>query len=143
VSKLLVPLDGSPSALRALEHAIARASADPGSSIQLVTAHERIVSHPEIGVVYHSFEERLARQRDESAAILAAGERMLKEAGLPHTTEVLTGPVARSIVERAEALACDGIVMGTRGMGAAANLVLGSVSTQVVHGARVPVTLVK
>ncbi len=37
----------------------------------------------------------------------------------------------------------DVIVMGTRGMGALANLALGSTATKVVHLAEVPVTLVK
>ncbi|MFN5167526.1 MAG: universal stress protein [Pseudomonadota bacterium] len=37
----------------------------------------------------------------------------------------------------------DGIVMGSRGMGALGNLAFGSVATKVVHLADVPVTLVK
>jgi nucleotide-binding universal stress UspA family protein len=35
------------------------------------------------------------------------------------------------------------IVMGTRGMGGVAGLVLGSVATKVVHLSKVPVMLVK
>ena len=47
------------------------------------------------------------------------------------------------IVKRPEELNCDGIVMGTRGMGAIGNLVMGSVATKVVHLTKLPVTLVK
>lgn len=38
---------------------------------------------------------------------------------------------------------CDAIVMGTRGMGLVAGLVLGSVAQKVVHLAPMPVTVVK
>jgi nucleotide-binding universal stress UspA family protein len=143
VSKLLVPVDGSEPALRALEHAIARTRANAGGSVHLVTAHEAIVPYPDIGIVYHPYEQRVALQRKESEAILQAGERRLKAAGVPYTSEVLTGPVAGAIAARADALGCEEIVMGTRGRGPAGSLVLGSVSAAVVHAARVPVTLVK
>jgi len=38
---------------------------------------------------------------------------------------------------------CDAIIMGTRGMGSLANLVIGSVTTKVIHLVEVPVTLIK
>jgi nucleotide-binding universal stress UspA family protein len=40
-------------------------------------------------------------------------------------------------------MVCDGIVMGTRGMSAVGNLVMGSVATKVIHLTKLPVTLVK
>jgi nucleotide-binding universal stress UspA family protein len=141
--KVLVPFDGSGSALHALRHAIGLALDRPPLVIHLVHAHEELVDYPEVGVVYVTRERRLAQQRAESEEILAIGERLLQEAGVPHTTEILTGPVGPTIAQRADALGCDGIVMGTRGLGAAGNLVLGSVATKVVHAAHVPVTLVK
>ena len=75
--------------------------------------------------------------------IRESGEKLLKEAGVPYATEILRGPIASTIAERADALGCDGIVMGTRGMTALKNLVLGSVATKVVHASQLPVTLVK
>ena len=56
---------------------------------------------------------------------------------------MLIGPVAETIARTALGQNCDGIVMGTRGLGAAAGALLGSVASQVVHLADVPVTLVK
>jgi nucleotide-binding universal stress UspA family protein len=47
------------------------------------------------------------------------------------------------IAMRAQELGCNGIVMGTCGAGAMANLVFGSVACKVVHLFKVPVTLVK
>ena len=68
---------------------------------------------------------------------------VLQLAGLRYTAESLFGPVAETLVRRADELGCTGIVMGTRGMGAVGNLLLGSVATKVVHLTRLPVTLVK
>ncbi|MDP1535845.1 MAG: universal stress protein, partial [Burkholderiales bacterium] len=64
-------------------------------------------------------------------------------ARVPHETHVVRGPVAETIVRHARSLRCGEIVMGTRGMGDVARLVLGSVATRVVRLSRVPVTLVK
>lgn len=57
--------------------------------------------------------------------------------------QVLIGPVAETIARIALEQNCDGIVMGTRGLGAVAGALLGSVASQVVHLSDVPVTLVK
>jgi nucleotide-binding universal stress UspA family protein len=51
--------------------------------------------------------------------------------------------VAQTIAKHADELGCDGIVMGSHGRGAMGSLVLGSVSTKVIHWTKVPVTLVK
>jgi len=51
--------------------------------------------------------------------------------------------VAETIAEFAVSCGCDQIVMGTRGMGSLEGLLLGSITTKVLHLVRVPVTLVK
>jgi nucleotide-binding universal stress UspA family protein len=56
---------------------------------------------------------------------------------------MLEGDPADVIARRAQELGCDAIVMGSRGMGRIANLVIGSVATKVVHLTALPVTLVK
>ena len=45
--------------------------------------------------------------------------------------------------EHADQLGCDGIVMGSHGMGGVLGVLLGSTAQRVVHLANVPVTLVK
>ena len=55
------------------------------------------------------------------------------------TTEVVFGPIASTIVERATAIGASLIVMGTHGRGAVAHLLMGSVAERVLRTAHCPV----
>jgi nucleotide-binding universal stress UspA family protein len=140
--KLLVPFDGSGSALRALQYAISLARENGPIEIHVVTAHAEPEHYGEIAV-YVSGEKMADLQRRNSEACLEVAERLLKEAAVPYQKEILIGDLAQVIARRADELGSDGIVMGTRGMAALSGLLMGSVATKVVHVANVPVTLVK
>jgi nucleotide-binding universal stress UspA family protein len=62
---------------------------------------------------------------------------------VPCTSAILVGYVAQSIARHADEAGCDAIVMGTRGMSAIGNLLMGSIATKVIHLTKLPVTLVK
>lgn len=141
MTKLLVPVDGSENAMRALRHAIALVKPN-GGSIHVVTAHEEPIIFGEVAV-YVSREKIAELQRKQSEGPLSRAVQALEGAGVAHSREILEGPIAQTIARRADDLGCDGIVMGTRGMTALGGLLLGSVATKVVHAANVPVTLVK
>lgn len=88
--------------------------------------------------------EKLERiLKEHSEGVLLPAIEAATAAGVKFTSEILTGVISKVIVERAESLPCDAIVMGTRGMGAIGNLVLGSIATKVSHLTKLPVTLVK
>lgn len=140
--KLLVPVDGSENATRALRHAIALARSIPSSSIHVVTAHEEPIVFGEVAV-YVSREKIAELQRKQSEGPLSMAVQILESAGVAHSREILEGPIAQTIVRRAEELQCDGIVMGTRGLTALGGLLMGSVATRVIHASSIPVTLVK
>ena len=55
------------------------------------------------------------------------------------TTDVVFGPIAQTIVERASQIGADLIVMGTHGRGGVAHLLMGSVAERVVRTAECPV----
>lgn len=140
--KWLVPVDGSENSMRALRHAISFAKTNGPISIHVVTAHEEPIVFGEVAV-YVSREKIAELQRRQCEGPLATAVAALEAAGVAHTKEILEGPIAATIAKRADELACDGIVMGTRGMSAIGGLLLGSTATKVVHAANVPVTLVK
>lgn len=140
--KLLVPFDGSESALRALQHAIKLAKQSPPAALHVVHAHEEPLLYGEIAV-YVPKEKMADLQRKHSDDLLGAAVALLKNSGVAYETEILVGPIGDAIANRADALGCEGIVLGTRGLSAIGNLLMGSVATKIIHLAKVPVTLVK
>ena len=140
--KLLVAIDSSENALRALGHAISMAKAGCDIELVLVNAHEPPIVYGEIQV-YLTEERAREMLQQHSEALMKPAAELARNAGVKHTTEIRIGDVAQEIARAAEEHGCDGIVMGTRGMGAVGNLLMGSVATKVIHLAKVPVTLVK
>jgi len=140
--KILVPVDGSENALRALSYALKLAEENRAIGLHLLTVHQEPIIYGEIQV-YVSREKMEELQRNHSMDILQPAVDAAKAAGVSYTSEILVGDTASMIVKRADELNCDGIVMGTRGMSAVGNLVMGSVATKVVHLTKLPVTLIK
>lgn len=64
-------------------------------------------------------------------------------AGVDVHTEILFGPAAEEIINVAEVRHCDLIVIGLRGEGKLAGLVLGSQSQKVINHAHCPVLVVR
>ena len=138
---LLVPVDGSKNALRAVRYAAAQSKHCP------VTLHLVNVEPPfdDYGMVraYITRRQHEAAVKKRAAGILA---RAIPHARLPRVrcrAHAVIGVPPAVISNLARRLRCDSIVMGTRGMTALGNLLLGSVANKVVHLADVPVTLVK
>jgi nucleotide-binding universal stress UspA family protein len=140
--KLLVPVDGSDNAIRALEHAIRLAKEIGKTELVLVYAHEPPIIYGEIAV-YLSEDKAREIQQAHSENILRPAIEKARTSGVSFTSQILIGDIAESIVSSAESSGCDGIVMGTRGMSAIGNLFLGSIATKVIHLTKLTVTLVK
>ena len=139
--KMLVAVDGSEHAQRTLEKAAELASEMHAAEVHILNVQDEPTVYGEVAL--YLTEER-ARQlvKEAGQRIVDAAAARLRGAGVGVNTEVAIGDVAPTIAARAGELGCNLIVMGTRGMGAVANLVLGSVATKVVHLAQTPVMLV-
>ncbi len=138
--KILVPIDGSKNALRAVAHAAALVRGHPKGIIHLVNVQPALP-----GAVTTFVGKGMVDRfhREEAAKALAAAQRLLDKAGVAYKAHVGIGAPGAAIATFVEKLDCDQVVMGTRGLGAALGLVLGSVANAVVYRVRVPVTLVK
>jgi nucleotide-binding universal stress UspA family protein len=136
MTKVLVPFDGSECAVRALRHAMAHAT-----EIHVVNVQQKADAP---ALLLHMTQDDIDKaQHEHGRSMLTEAIRRLDESKLAYRTHVLIGDPATKIVRVAKSERVDGIVMGTRGMGALGNLALGSTATKVVHLAEVPVTLVK
>ena len=81
--------------------------------------------------------------RDESDRAIKSASMMLDRADIPYTKNIEIGKIAESIVSYASENKFDQIIMGTRGLGAISNLLIGSVASKVIAMTKLPVTLVK
>ena len=140
MKSLLVSVDGSPNADRAVAFAIRMAQAVQGMKVILLNVQEQLERWYAHGLASDSSREHLKQQGQAQAA---AARKLLDESGCPYEFLIVFGKPAETIVQVARDHGCSGIVMGTRGLGAVAGAVLGSVSEKVIHLADVPVTLIK
>jgi len=107
-----------------------------------VTVHLPVPRLPRMGMVVGKSQIQRYYE-EEGEAALAAAKKKLDAAGIGYRASVLVGQVAQTIVEHAVKARCDLIVVGTRGHGAAASLLLGSTATKVLHLSKVPVLLAR
>jgi len=143
MKRVLLPIDGSECALRAVALVVAKRAcyANPEDleihlvNVQAPLSHDisRFASHEQIADFH----------REESARLMHEACQLLEEAGVPYTGHHLIGPVAESIIGLADKLHCDQLVMGTHGRGALKELLMGSITIKVLHLSSLPVLLVK
>ena len=74
---------------------------------------------------------------------LAGARVLVEQAGLPMHLHVGVGDAGEIALGFARRLDCQQIVMGMRGLGSVAGMLMGSVARHVVAGSDVPVTLVR
>ena len=132
---ILVAIDGSPSAVAALDEAIQLARRD-GARLVLISVAAplrwRLSAPPYAPYPSEDELERAARAVANRAEALVAAD-------VPVCTVVRSGPAAAAIVARAEEGGHDLVVVGSRGRGFLRALVLGSVSREVAARSPVPV----
>jgi nucleotide-binding universal stress UspA family protein len=141
MKKLLLPVDGSPSSRRAAEFAVRLAGGREGARILLLNVQSPVMAWE---ISPHVTAEMVNRIHEKAGREAIKGAReAIEAAGVPWEEHLLVGDPAEIIARVAKDEGADGIVMGTRGLGAVKSLVMGSVATKVVHLVDVPVTLVK
>jgi nucleotide-binding universal stress UspA family protein len=142
MKKILIPVDGSDNSLRAVRFVIGQMADAPAA----MEAHLLNVQPPVITGDVKMFvgqEAINAYYHDEAIKALGPARAAFDAAQIPYVYHIGIGHVAETIAAYAREKECTQIVMGARGLGSLAGLLLGSVTAKVVHLAEVPVTLVK
>jgi nucleotide-binding universal stress UspA family protein len=135
---ILLATDGSSHAEKALEYARDLALRED-AQVTVVHAFEPVPTH--LGEPWGT--RTIAQHVAVGQAVAGEAAEQLREAGVDVIVEVLEGPPAEAILRVADVRQADLIVMGTRGHGELASLLLGSVSHRVLAHADVPVMVVK
>ncbi|MCK7593037.1 universal stress protein [Pseudomarimonas salicorniae] len=139
--KLLVALDLSGSSAQVLEVAKGMARATAAS---LWLLH---VAEPEPDFVGYEAGPQVVRDQVAEAhrrdhGQIQAHARALRDEGMEVTALQIQGSIAQAILDEAERLAVDLIIMGTHGHGAVFDLIVGSTSQAVLRSSALPVLLV-
>ena len=140
--KVLIPVDGSASANRAVEHVIASVAwLKEVPQIHLLNVQWKLAS----GNVKLFIDQDTINDyyREQGMAALAEARARLDAAGLAYSYHVAVGTPAEAIVQAAQEQHVDQIVISAHGQNTLSSMLLGSVASKVAHLAPVPVLLVK
>lgn len=141
--RLLVATDGSEAAERAVEYAARRCKRDDAELLIV-----NVISHGLPETVVHAFTPAQRTWLNDllmslSAKTLTEARDRALQAGAPKVLiESRSGEVAQGIIDVASDQHVDAIIVGKRGAGRVAGLLLGSVSQKLVSLAPLPVTVI-
>ena len=143
--RILVPVDGSPTANAGLREAIALARAQDAELqlVHVVDQHSLVMMGGE--AIVH-MDEMMAGLTRAGQAVLRKAKALADRSGVKASTvllETLTGPAADPIVKQAKKWRADVMVVGTHGRRVIRRLVMGSDAEQIVRSSAVPVLLVR
>jgi nucleotide-binding universal stress UspA family protein len=136
---ILLAVDGSEHSLRSAKEAGDLARAMKSDILRIVVAFDSIP--PYLGEP-NMQQAITARMKEANAILQKAQDAVGKIPGEIHT-ELIEGPAAEAIINVAKTRGSTVIVMGSRGMSAIAELVLGSTSHKVVSHAPCPVLIIR
>ncbi|MBI3140290.1 MAG: universal stress protein [Rhodocyclales bacterium] len=139
--RVVVPVDGSRDAERAVRHVIGHLAAEGPIEVHLVNVQEPICAWQ---VKKFLLPEEIARwQRMRAEDALAPARALLDQAGLSHRTHMAIGSPADTILRYAEKMRCGRIVVGVSGDGRFRRLLFPGLAARLVRKSSIPVILIR
>ena len=142
-SNILVGIDGSPFADKALKYAVNLAKTYRAKLIVIHVVVRRFyaVAPSEAGVLATTI--YVKEVEAEGKEIISKAESYVKAEGIAHECKLLHGVPAEEILKSAQSERVDLIVLGSRGLTEVRAFLLGSVSDKVSHHAKCATLIVK
>jgi len=139
ILKVLVPVDGSVPSLQAVQHVVALALRGLAMELHLLNVQAPVRGSAALLVAKSEIDDF---HREEGMRALGDAIQAVKVAGLTPHVHVVVGKPGEMVLAFVRRLHCGLVVMGTRGYGGGlSGAMVGSVASDVVTGASVPVTL--
>jgi nucleotide-binding universal stress UspA family protein len=137
--RILLAVDGSDHAVHATKVAAELGQCMESAELRIVVAYDPIPPYLGEPNLQAAIDARL----NEAQEILQKAVETIGKSHLDIHTELIEGNSAEAIIEVAKTRNSDVIVMGSRGLGRLAGLLLGSTSQKVVSHAPCPVLIVR
>jgi nucleotide-binding universal stress UspA family protein len=137
--KVLVPVDGSPNALEALRHVIARYTGGAGLEVHVLHVRAPL---PRRLTRWLRREASHEAQREAAEKALAEARALLDSAGVPYAVHLDEGDAAQAISRAAQRLHVHHIAIGTARRRSITRIVQDTMTSRVLQTAHVPVEVV-
>lgn len=136
--RVAVAIDGSENALRAAKHAIFLVNHFPNASLEVIY----VIDYDKVK------DARLLTQSPESLSLVRKQKvnpvlQLAKEAEIDTKVTVLKGNPSKEIIQYVNKETIHQLILGSRGLNAFQEMILGSVSHKVMKHVKCPVTVVK
>jgi nucleotide-binding universal stress UspA family protein len=138
MKRIVIATDGSDGAWAAVEEGV-RLASEVGAEVTFLTVRPRVSNLLGDALNQRQLTEQLARAR----AALDPAEAEARRVGVDCEADILEGDPVDRIVQAARGWRADLVVVGSRGHGAGASAVLGSVSRALLTRSPAPVMVVR
>ncbi len=136
-NKIVCAVDGAAITERILLYAM-HFGRKEGAVVHIVHAYQL----PENYVTQDGFEELAATYRAVAKGVVEDARAFLEEVGIQVSGEAIEGPPAQVVLEEADRVGADLILVGHRNPKDVAEMLLGSVSQQILNQTHIPVLVI-
>lgn len=139
-TNIMIAVDGSVESLQAVRQALALIERGLRAEVALVNVQEAATL---LELATQDSDAIAAAAVEAGEHLMAEGAALLDAAGVGYSMEVVLGEPSTALVDLAEQINADLVMLGARGMGAVESAVVGSVSKAVISRCSQPVLIVR